>query len=217
MDRVGADFEMSVKSIQKKLGGNPVKVQIPIGVENGFCGVIDLVESVALVWMNDDKETSFEKKTIPHDCQAEFEKARESLIENLADHNDQLAELYLSGGDITPELLKKTLRECTLHLKVTPVYCGSAFKNKGVRPLLDGVINYLPGPLDRPDILGINARKTDQTIICKTDFKNKPVALAFKIADDSFAGSLTYIRVYSGVIKQAPKCSTPDKTKKKES
>ncbi len=214
MDRVGADFGMSINSIQEKLGGYPLKVQIPMGVENEFHGVIDLVESVALVWMGDDKDAAFEKKAIPPDLRAEFETARESLIETLADHNDHLAELYLNGGEITQELLKKTLRECTLHLKVTPVYCGSAFKNKGVRPLLDGVINYLPSPLDRPDICGVDAKRTDKTIQCKTDFKSKPVALAFKIADDSFAGSLTYVRVYSGVIKAGSRMLNTRQNKK---
>lgn len=201
MDRVGADFEMSVKSIQKKLGGCPVKVQIPIGVENEFRGVIDLVESIALIWKSDNKDGGFQKQPIPHEYLADFKKARESLIETLADHDDLLAELYLNGGEITPEQLKKNLRECTLQSKLTPVYCGSAFKNKGIRPLLDGVTNYLPSPLDRPNISGTDTKKSDKTIICKTDFKSKPVALAFKITNDSFAGSLTYIRVYSGVIK----------------
>ena len=201
MDRVGADFEMSVKSIQEKLGSHPVKVQIPIGAEDKFQGIIDLVESVALIWINDDKDRGFQRQPIPDEYKNEFKKARESLIESLADHNDLLAELYLNGSEITVEQLKKNLRECTLNSKITPVYCGSAFKNKGIRPLLDGIVNYLPSPLDRPDISGVNAKKTEKTITCKTDFKSKPVALAFKIANDSFAGSLAYIRVYSGVIK----------------
>ena len=162
MDRVGADFEMSVKSIQEKLAGHPVRVQIPIGVEDRFCGVIDLVQAKAFVWPSDDKDAVFEEKPIPDHCQSAFEKARESLIENLADYNDELAELYLSGEKIPSDLLKKIIRECTLDLKITPVYCGSALKNKAVRPLLDGIVDYLPSPLDRPDILSQDASKTGQ-------------------------------------------------------
>ena len=201
MDRVGADFEMSVNSIKEKLAGNPVVAQVPIGAEDEFAGVIDVVNGKALVWSGDDKDAQFEVRDVPSDLQSEYETAREQLIEGLADHNDELAELYLGGEEISSERLTKALREATLQMNVVPVFCGTAFKNKGVQPLLDAVVAYLPSPLDRPDIVGVDAKKSDKEVTCKTDFRSKPVALAFKIASDSFAGSLTYVRVYSGVIK----------------
>ena len=201
MDRVGADFEMSLNSIREKLAGNPVAIQAPIGAEDEFAGVIDLVAGKALIWNGDDKDAKYETRDIPSDLQEAYELGREQMIEGLADFSDELAEKYLGGEEVSTELIIKVLREATLQLKITPVLCGTAFKNKGVQPLLDSVIAYLPSPLDRPDIVGIDAKKTDKEVICKTDFKSKPVALAFKIASDSFAGSLTYVRVYSGVIK----------------
>ena len=201
MDRVGADFDMSVNTIREKLAANPVKAQIPIGAEDEFSGVIDLVKGVAIIWNGEGKDAEFEEKPVPSDLQDEYQLARESLIEGLADHSDELAEKYLGGEEVTSEFLQEVLRECTLSLKVTPVFCGSAFKNKGVQSVLDAVLMYLPSPLDRPDIVGVDAKKTDKEIVCKTDFKSSPVALAFKVASDSFAGSLTYVRVYSGVIK----------------
>ncbi len=201
MDRVGADFEMSVNTIREKLAANPVLAQIPIGSEDEFCGMIDVVKGLALTWKSDDKDAKFESRPVPSDYQEAYLKARESLIEALADHNDELAELYLGGEEITPEFLKKVLRACSLALKVTPVFCGSSFKNKGVQPLLDGVVDYLPSPIDRSEIVGIDLKNNDKEIVCKTEFDHFPVALAFKIASDSFAGSLTYVRVYSGIIK----------------
>ncbi|MCJ8278287.1 MAG: EF-Tu/IF-2/RF-3 family GTPase, partial [Bdellovibrionales bacterium] len=200
-DRVGADFSMSVDTIREKLAANPVKAQIPIGAEDEFIGVIDLVEGQALIWSGEGKDDEYESKPVPSDLQEEYQAARESLIEGLADFSDELAEKYLGGEEISTDFLKKTLRDCTLNLQVTPVFCGTAFKNKGVQPLLDAVLAYLPSPLDRPDIVGVDAKKPDKEVTCKTDFKSSPVALAFKIASDSFAGSLTYVRVYSGVIK----------------
>ncbi|MEM7645454.1 MAG: elongation factor G [Pseudomonadota bacterium] len=201
MDRVGADFSMSVDTIREKLAANPVCAQIPIGSEDEFVGVIDLVRGRALIWNGEDKDAVFEEQDVPDDYGDEFQTAREALVEALADVNDDFAEVYLAGEDMTPEIVSKTLREATLNLKVTPVFCGTAFKNKGVQPLLDAVVSYLPSPLDRPDITGIDAKKPDKEIVCKTDFKSKAVALAFKVASDAFAGSLTYVRVYSGVVK----------------
>ncbi len=201
MDRVGADFEMSVQSIREKLAATPICAQLPIGSEDEFAGVIDLVKGKALFWDGDDKDSAFEERDIPSDLREVYEAGRERLIEGLADHDDELAELYLSGETVSSEMIVKVLREATLGLKITPVFCGSAFKNKGVRPLLSAIIHYLPSPLDRPDMYGVDAKKPDKEVICKTDFKSKPVALAFKVASDPFAGSLTYVRVYSGVIK----------------
>ncbi len=201
MDRVGADFDMSVESIREKLAGNPIKTQIPIGAEDEFAGVVDLVIGKAMIWDGDDKDAKYELRDIPSDLQDEYELAREQMIEALADQSDDLAEAYLGGETITSEMITKALRDATLKMAITPVFCGSAFKNKGVQLLLDAVIAYLPSPLDRPDIVGVDAKKPDKEIVCKTDFKSKTVAMAFKIASDPFAGSLTYVRVYSGVVK----------------
>lgn len=214
MDRVGADFAMSVNTIREKLAANPVCAQIPIGAEDEFAGVIDLVNGEAIIWKGESKDTTFTTGPVPSDYQDAYEEAREKLIEGLADHNDELAELYLSGENISAKLLGQALRACTLQLQVTPVFCGSSFKNKGVQPLLDAVIKYLPSPLDRPDIKGVDAKDPDKTIVCKTDFDSSPVALAFKIASDSFAGSLTYVRVYSGVLKAGSQLLNPRQGKK---
>ena len=214
MDRVGADFDMSVQTIREKLAGNPVKVQIPIGAEDSFVGVIDLVQGNALIWEGDDKDAKFVVRDVPSDFQDDYELAREQLIEALADHSDELAELYLGGEAISNEMISKSLRAATLVSAITPVFCGSAFKNKGVQPLLDGVIAYLPSPLDRPDIVGVDAKKPDKEITCKTDFKSKTVALAFKVASDPFAGSLTYVRVYSGVVKMGTQLQNTRQEKK---
>ncbi len=214
MDRVGADFDMSVDSIKEKLAAIPAPIHRPIGAEDEFSGVIDLIHGKVLLWSGDDKDAQFEERDIPADLQDDYEVGREALIEVLADHSDELADLYLSGESISDELLSKTLRSCTLDLKVTPVLCGSAFKNKGVQPLLDSIISFLPSPLDRPDIVGVDAKKPEKNMTCETDFDSRPVALAFKIASDSFAGSLTYVRVYSGIIKAGAQLYNPREDKK---
>ena len=214
MDRVGADFMMSVDTIREKLAANPVCAQIPIGSEDEFTGCIDLVNGTALLWQGDDKDAEFKEIPVPSDLKDEYELAREQLIEALSDFDDELAEKYLGGEEISNEKLTQVLRECTLNLKVTPVFCGSSFKNKGVQPLLDAVVRYLPSPLDRPDIVGMDGKKPDKQIVCKTSFDERPVALVFKIASDSFAGSLTYIRVYSGVVKAGSQLYNPRQDKK---
>ncbi len=214
MDRVGADFDMSVDSIREKLAAVPAPIHRPIGSEDEFSGVIDLLSGKAFIWDGDDKDAKFEERDIPSDLQEEYQLGRDTLIEALADHSDELAELYLGGEEIPQELLVKTLRDCTLDLRVTPVLCGSAFKNKGVQPLLSAIIQFLPSPLDRPDIVGVDAKKPEKNITCKTDFDDNTVALAFKVASDSFAGSLTYVRVYSGVVKAGSQLYNPRQDKK---
>src|SRR5690606_30417515 len=199
MDRVGADYKMSYESIVEKLAANPVPVQMPLGSEDQFEGVIDLIKMKAYVWLGDDINAKFEEREIPEDVKADAESARNFMVEKIADLDDQLMEKYLGGEEPTVEELKAALRKATIALKAFPVFCGSAFKNKGVQPLLDGVIDYLPSPIDIPDIEGINAKDHDEKIVCKTDFDEEPVALAFKSMTDSF-GILTFVRVYSGVI-----------------
>lgn len=201
MDRVGADFMMCRDSIIERLNGNPIPIQIPIGQEDQFVGVIDLIKSCAYVWSGSDLGQSFEVQEVPEAYKAEFEKQREALIEKVCEFSDELMEKYLNGEALTEDEIKKTLREATLALKVTPLMCGSAFKNKGIQPVLDAVLDYLPSPLDRPDVVGMDPNKESREVVCKTDFESPVVALAFKIANDSFAGSMTFLRVYSGILK----------------
>jgi elongation factor G len=215
MDRVGADFAMSIETIKERLAANPAALQMPMGAEDGFMGMIDLVTEKAFLWKNSDNMgENFETIEIPGEFKEEAQKYRDKLIETLADYDDALADKYLSGETLSPEDIKVSIRKSTLALKVTPILCGSAFKNKGVQPLLDAVIAYLPSPLDRPEIFGKSARDLDKLISCKTDFKEPPVALAFKLASDSFAGNLCYVRVYSGVIDVGMTLINPREKKK---
>lgn len=213
MDRVGADFQMSMDTIVERLAAKPAAIQMPIGSEDQFVGMVDLVEQKAYVWKGDDLGEKYEIREIPDDMKEEMALARETLVEIVADHNDELADKYLSGEEISLELLKKAIREATLNLKITPILCGSAFKNKGVQPLLQAVIDYLPSPLDRGTITG-KSIKTEKDVVCKTDFKEPPVALAFKLTSDAFAGTLCYVRVYSGVISVGSTLINPREQKK---
>jgi elongation factor G len=216
MDRVGADFVMSVGTIKEKLhGANPIPVQVPIGMEDGFKGVVDLLENKAYIWSTDVLGGSFEVTDVPNDMKEDVARFRSEVIEKIVEFDDALVEKYLNGEEISVAELKKALREGTLALKGFPVFCGASFKNKGVQPLLDGVIDYLPSPLDVPDIVGTDPEKPEKEIVCKTDFDAHVAALAFKIANDPFAGTLTYIRVYSGEVKVGDQLLNP-RTQKKE-
>jgi elongation factor G len=199
MDRVGADFFYSVDTVKTKLGGNAVPVQIPIGAEDSFQGVIDLIEQKALIWTNDlgDK---FDVSDIPADLADDARLWRERMIEKACECDDTLMDKYLGGEALTNDEIRRGLRKGCLNLQLTPVFCGSAFKKKGVQPLLDGVVAFLPSPLDVPAVEGRDPQKEEKIIKCKTDFEEPTVALAFKIAADPFSGSLTFIRVYSGVV-----------------
>ncbi len=215
MDRVGADFNMSLESIKERLMAVPAAIHMPIGAEDGFVGMVDLVAEKAYIWKTaDGKGENFAILDVPGEFIAEAQKARDRLIEILADYDDSLADKYLSGEPLTPQDLKNSVRKSTLALKITPVLCGSAFKNKGVQPLLDAVIDYLPSPLDRGEIFGKSAKDLEKLISCKTDFKEPAVALAFKLASDSFTGSLCYVRVYSGVIEVGQALTNPREKKK---
>ncbi len=215
MDRVGADFVMSLDSIKGKLGANPIAVQVPVGIEDSFRGVVDLLENKAYVWDTGGKDEAFKTIDIPEDMKTEVDKYRVEVIEKIVEFEDALLEKYLNGEDVSVSELKQALRKGTLALKAVPVFCGAAFKNKGVQPLLDGVIDYLPSPLDIPAIEGHDPEKPDKKIICKTDFDAHTAALAFKLANDPFAGTLTYVRVYSGEIKIGDQLLNP-RTEKKE-
>lgn len=201
MDRVGADFKMSVQTIIDRLKGNAIPIQLPLGAEDSFQGVIDLIKMKAIVWSGSDLGASFETKDIPENMNDEAALYREQLLDKVAEFDDQIMEKYLEGGDLTEEEIKIAIRKGTLSLQLTPVLCGASFKNKGVQPLLDAVVDYLPNPLEVPPIEGRDPKNEDKKIVCETSFDKPAVALAFKIASDAFAGSLTYIRVYSGIVK----------------
>ena len=215
MDRVGADFVMSYGTIKDKLNANPIPVQVPVGVEDTFRGVVDLLENRAYMWDQSGMGDHFEVTDVPNDMQADVNRFRTEVIEKIVEFDDVLLERYLNGEEISVPELKAALRKGTLELKAFPVFCGAAFKNKGVQPLLDGVIDYLPSPLDVPAIVGHDPEKPEKEIICKTEFEANTAALAFKIANDPFAGTLTYIRVYSGEVKVGDQLLNP-RTQKKE-
>jgi elongation factor G len=201
MDRTGADFFASVQSMVDRLGAHPVPVQLPIGQEEHFRGVVDLVEMNAIVW-KDDLGTEFDVTEIPAELLEQAQEYHHQLIDSVADHDDELTETYLENEDgVTPEMLKRALRKATLDISVTPVLLGSAFKNKGVQPLLDAVIDYLPSPLDVPPIHGVDPR-TENELSRRPALDEPFSALAFKVMSDPYVGKLTYIRVYSGQMKQ---------------
>jgi len=213
MDRVGADFEMSVGTIRDRLEAHPIKVQIPIGAEDQFQGVVDLLTDKAYIWKA--TEHDFLETEIPQSVKENFEIEKANTIEKICELDDALTEKFLNGETPSVEELKAVLRKATLELKAFPVFCGAAFKNKGVQQLLDGVVDYLPSPLDKDVTTGMNPVKPELEVKCHTKFDEPAAAIAFKLANDPFAGSLTYIRVYSGQIKLGEQMYNP-RTEKKE-
>jgi elongation factor G len=199
MDRVGADFAASVQSIVDRLGARPVPIQLPIGAEDAFEGIVDLVERKAIRYTDSIGDT-WEETEIPVELADAAAAARHDLIEAVADHDDDIAMAFLEDEEIDAATLRAAIRACTLDLSITPVLCGSAFKNKGVQPLLDAIIDYLPTPLDKGSVKGVDP-KTGAEIERKPSLDEPFCALAFKIMSDPFVGKLTYFRVYSGVLK----------------
>jgi elongation factor G len=199
MDRVGADFDKAVNSIRTQLAANPLPFQIPVGSEDQFSGMIDLVRMKALIWgVGDVKGESWQDRDIPEDLQTEAAIAREQLIEELANHDEVFGDKYLNGTTITESDIKIAARKATIEFKIVPVFCGSAFKNKGVQPLLDAVVDYLPSPIDLPDVIGMDPSDESQEVHRARD-ENAPFSgLAFKIMTDPFVGQITFVRVYSG-------------------
>jgi elongation factor G len=201
MDRVGADFFGSVQSMVDRLGANPVPVQLPIGQEEHFRGVVDVIEMKAIVW-NDDLGMNMEIEEIPDELREQAEEYHHQLIDAVAEQDEELLETYLTDESaVTPEMIRRALRKATLEIAVTPVFLGSAFKNKGVQPLLDGVIDYLPSPLDVPPVHGRDPR-TDHELSRRPAEDEPFSALAFKVMSDPYVGKLTYFRVYSGKVSQ---------------
>ncbi len=200
MDKNGADFEHVLETIRKRLGARPVALQIPIGAEAGFKGVIDLVEMKAILWHDETLGAEFSVEPIPAALQKKAEAFRAQLIEVIAETDDVLLEKFLEGETPTIEELKAGIRQATIDLKIFPVLCGSAFKNKGIQTLLDAVVDYLPSPLDKPPVEGINPSHPSKIEIRKADDSEPLAALAFKIINDPF-GKLCFVRVYSGSLK----------------
>ncbi len=200
MDRVGANFLRVLDMMRTRLGATPVAVQLPIGAEDTFVGVVDLIDRVALVFDRDNGE-KFETTDVPANMVDQVNEARQALVEAIVEHDDTLLERYLSGDDIEAAVLRSALRKATLHLKVTPVFCGSAFKNKGVQQLLDGVLAYLPSPKDVGHTHGYNVKDHEREETRKPEDGEAFSALAFKIITDPFVGRLTFVRIYSGTIK----------------
>ena len=198
MDRVGADFQRVLKMMRTRLGVVPVPLQIPLGKEASFQGVIDLIEMDAVVYDDTTLGADFHRQPIPPDHLSTAEAFREQLIEALADRNEVIMEHYINGSEISPQEIYAAVRQVTLGGDITPVLCGSAFKNKGIQPLLDGIVQYLPSPADTPPVVGVNPAGEEERRPATADAPFS--ALAFKIMNDPYVGQLTFVRVYSGAI-----------------
>ena len=201
MDRTGANFFLAVEQIKEKLNGNPIPVQLPIGAEDSFVGVIDLIERKAFAWNDEDQGNSYTEIPIPEDMLDEVEEYRTAMLERLAEHDEALMEKYFENSEsISTEEIISALRSATLANTANPVFCGASFKNKGVQKLLDAIVMYLPSPMDVSSVKGINP-KTDKEEVRRIGEEAPFSALAFKIATDPYVGKLTFIKVYSGCLK----------------
>lgn len=199
LDRTGADFYFCVDSIIERLGARPAVLYLPIGIEGGFKGLVDLVENRAIIWLEESLGAKFEYQDIPEDMKEKAAKYRSDLIEMAVEQDDDLMEAYLEGNEPSVADLKKLIRKGTLGMNFVPIVCGSAFKNKGVQPLLDAVVDYLPSPLDIPDVQGV--KLDGETPDSRPASDTAPLSLlAFKIMNDPFVGSLTFARIYSGTL-----------------
>ncbi len=202
MDRTGADFFNVIKQMDEKLGANPIPIQIPIGAEENFEGVVDLIEMKGYVWDEESLGAKYEEIEIPEDLQEQAEEYRKIMLEAIADHNDELMEKYLMEEEITPNEIDEAIREATLDEEITPVMCGSALKNKGIQLLLDKVIKYMPSPYDIEAVEGQDPNDPDEVLKREPSVQQPFSALAFKIMSDPYVGKLTFIRVYSGELQK---------------
>jgi len=213
MDKIGADFFRCLEMIKSRLGAVPVAMQLPIGSESDFEGVVDLIEMKALLWHNDELGAAWDVVDIPADMQAKAEEYREKLIEAAVEMDDDAMNAYLEGNVPSNDKIRELIRKGTIAVKFHPVFCGTAFKNKGVQPLLDAVVDFLPSPVDVPSIKGIDPKTETETERHSDD--NEPLSmLAFKIMNDPFVGSLTFARIYSGVLKKGMSVDNTVKGKK---
>ena len=199
MDKIGADFEMCLRTIRERLGVKAVPIQLPIGSETNLKGLVDLVRMKAVVWDSEGLGANFHDEEIPADMKAAAEEARHYMVENSVELDDEAMEAYLGGEEPSEEVLKRCLRKAVLTGAFYPILCGSAFKNKGVQPLLDAVVDYLPSPVDIPPTKGIDY-KTEEDVVRRASDDEPLSVLAFKIMDDPFVGSLTFCRIYSGKL-----------------
>ena len=214
MDRAGANFDMVLEQLSSRLGANPVALQMTIGSEENFKGVVDLIKMKSIIWSEDDMGMTFTYEEIPDSLLDRCDEMRESLIEAAAEANDELMEAYLENGELTEDQIRKGIRERTLANEIIPVLGGSAFKNKGVQALLDAVVEYMPSPVEVKAIEGVLDDKNQNVAVREADDNAPFSALAFKIATDPFVGSLTFFRVYSGTLKQGDAVFNPIKGKK---
>jgi len=212
MDRSGADFMRVVEQIKTRLGAKPVPLQLAIGAEDEFSGVIDLIKMKAIYWDKDSMGVQFEENDIPADLIELANEYREQMVETAAESSEPLMDEYLENGSLSNEQIKAALRELTIANEIVPVMCGSAFKNKGVQAMLDGIVDYLPSPTEVPAIQGIDHQENEVERESSDDASFS--ALAFKIATDSFVGQLVFFRVYSGVMKTGDMVYNPIKGKK---
>jgi len=201
MDKMGADFEHAIDTIRKRLNARPIAIQLPIGQEAAFRGVVDLFEMKAIIWNEETLGAEFETEDIPGELKKKANAFHHQMVETIVENDDGLLHKYMEGENITPEELRQALRRSTIALKLFPVICGSAFKNKGVQPLLDAAVDYLPSPIEIPPVQGLDPDHPDKKITRKADDNEPLAALAFKIMTDPFVGQLTFIRLYSGQIK----------------
>jgi elongation factor G len=208
MDKAGADFEHVIETIRKRLGARPVAIQIPIGAEANFKGVIDLIEMRAIVWNDETMGAEYAVEAVPANLMKKAEAFRMQLVETVAEYDDDMLHKFLEGETPTPEELKVSLRKATIGMKVFPVLCGSAFKNKGIQTLLDAVVDYLPSPLDVPPVEGIDPADPSKVLIRKADDSEPFSALGFKLINDPY-GKLGFIRIYSGTLKTGDTVENP--------
>ncbi|MCC7097185.1 MAG: elongation factor G, partial [Thermomonas sp.] len=214
MDRTGANFNKVRDQLKARLGAAPVPMQVPIGAEDGFEGVVDLLKMKAIHWDVASQGLNFEYRDIPAELQAESEEARSYMVESAAEASEELMDKYLSEGELSEDEIVKGLRERTLKTEIVPMYCGSAFKNKGVQAMLDGVINLLPAPTDVPPVKGVDVDDESKELTRESTDKAPFSALAFKIMTDPFVGSLTFFRVYSGTLNAGDQVLNSVKGKK---
>ncbi|GLR29707.1 translation elongation factor 2 (EF-2/EF-G) [Psychrobacter pacificensis] len=214
MDRVGADFYRVIEQIKTRLGGKPVPLVIPIGKEDDFEGVVDLVSMKAIYWDEASQGMQYDERDIPTELQDKADEYREYLVESAAEANEELMNEYLENGELTEEQIHSAIRQLTIDNEIIPLLCGTAFKNKGVQKMLDAVIQYLPAPIDVPAIKGILDDKDESEGSREASDEAPFSALAFKIMNDKFVGNLTFVRVYSGVMKQGSSVYNPVKMKR---
>src|SRR5947209_1510651 len=213
MDKMGADFEHAIETIRKRLNAKPIAIQLPVGAEAGFKGIIDLFKMKAIIWNDETMGASYDVEEIPEALKKKAEAFRMQMVESIAENDDEILHLFLEGEEIPEDKLRASLRKSVIGLKLFPVVAGSSFKNKGVQTLLDAVVDFLPSPLDVPSVEGGDPHKKEEKVIRKADDAEPFSGLAFKIMTDPFVGQLAFIRVYSGHLKTGDSVLNPRTTK----